>query len=69
MKQKKIELANLAWISHFWAFYNKLPETFKEGFYQLVFNIAKEIEEEGEEQIVNNKYVASWYKVDTGRRK
>ena len=55
MKQKKIELANLAWISRFWAFYNKLPETFKEGFYQLVLNIANAAYEDGEGEGTENK--------------
>ena len=46
MKHKKSELANLAWVSHFWARYSKLPETFKEGFFSLAINITREIQEE-----------------------
>jgi len=42
MKKRKYDLTNLAWISRFWAQYNKLPETLKDGFYSLVISISKE---------------------------
>jgi len=55
MKHKKEKLANLIWVSHFWALYSKLPETLKEGFYSLVISIAKDIEEECKKQMINKK--------------
>ena len=47
MKKKVIGQNNLTWISRFWALYNKLPESYKEGFYSLVINISKETVKRG----------------------
>jgi len=54
MKQNNDKLANLAWISRFWALYNALPEAFKDGFYSLAVNIAKGIKEEDSKIIDKN---------------
>ena len=53
MKQKNEKLANLAWISRFWAQYSKLPETYKKGFYSLVINISKENEKKGKKRVAD----------------
>ena len=53
MKQKNEKLANLAWISRFWALYSKLPETYKKGFSSLVINISKEIEKKGKKRVTD----------------
>jgi len=57
MKLKKHELANLVWISRFWAQYSKLPEALKEGFCSLALSITKEIEEESFKQIMDKRSV------------
>jgi hypothetical protein len=49
IKQKKQESLSLAWVSRFWAHYNKLPEPFKKGFFDLARSIAKESGEQGRE--------------------
>jgi len=55
MKRKKNKLANLSWISRLWSQYNILPEAMKEGFFSLVVNVSKGIEEEGKEEFGNAK--------------
>ena len=55
MNENKENLANLIWISHFWALYSKLPEALKEGFYSLVISISEEIEEKCKKQMINKK--------------
>ena len=55
MMQKKEKLANLAWISRFWALYSKLPEVFKEGFCLLVMNLSKENKKSLEDNEKNTK--------------
>lgn len=55
MKYKEDDLANLVWISRFWAQYSKLLEIQKRGFYSLVLNTAKKIEKETTEQHVDKE--------------
>jgi len=56
MKQNHNDLTNLAWISHFWAQYNKLPEALKDGFYSLALSIAKEnVREQGTGSRLENR--------------
>ena len=53
MKKSKQVLSGSAWVSLFWARYNRLSEPFKEGFSILVQNIA--VETTKKEQILNNQ--------------
>jgi len=55
MKQNNDELANSIWISRFWAQYNKLPESVKEGFCSLVIGISREIKEESGDYTENRR--------------
>jgi hypothetical protein len=46
MKQNRPELVSSAWVSRFWAQYNKLPEPFKKGFFVLAQSMAKMAEKQ-----------------------
>ena len=47
MRVKQQEMTEKAWVSRFWAGYSKLPETYKMGFFDMVQNLAKEVENQG----------------------
>ena len=42
MGYKKQDLTEPAWVSRFWAHYNRLSEPLKKGFYALTESVSKE---------------------------